>query len=178
MMGGMKKSLLIITYVMAIAALHAWGGPPPDDSHPNDENMTSVFRLKKSSFEELRGMAASDRHLVRIAIDFTRLENDWSWPRPPEKIGLTPERWERYRELFRETGIWAGIDKAADPDTIFFVASANGLVTGGSQKGYVFSTAALSPVSSSLDGPIDYKTSRLRFKTLGDGWYLYYSWDD
>ncbi len=168
----------LLTVTATVAVIVSCCGSPPNRSHPSDEELTSVFRLKKSSFEELRGMAASDRHLVRVTIDFTRLEDDWSWPRPPGKIGLTPERWERYRELFRETGVWAGIKRATDPDTIFFVASAQGLATGGSEKGYAFSTAALSPVLSSLDGRPDLKSNRLRFKPLGDGWYLYYFWDD
>lgn len=29
-------------------------------------------------------MTALDRHLVRVTFGFTRLENDWSWPRPQE----------------------------------------------------------------------------------------------
>jgi hypothetical protein len=58
-------------------------------SLPSDSELVERFQRNKADFETLVRMSNEDHTLVRIADDFTRLENDWSWPRPESKWGIT-----------------------------------------------------------------------------------------
>ena len=61
-------------------------------------------------------MSNQDFRIVRIAPSFTWLDDDWSWPRPASKWGLSETRWDEYRRLFREAGlIDISVDAAIQP---------------------------------------------------------------
>jgi hypothetical protein len=56
-------------------------------------------------------MSNEDADMIRIADDFTRTKSNWGWPRPEPTWGITPQRWDEYRRLFRQVGLSAGLQK-------------------------------------------------------------------
>lgn len=152
-------------------------------NHPVDTNLEQVFFANGADFDHLVRMAQEDRHVIRIAQDFTWLAKTSAWPRPESELGFSRERWEEYRRLFRKLGLTGGIVRSEDyPSVIFFMASGSGLATGGSEKGYAYSGDEPSPQLNSLDDAkrvhASVQTLHPAFKKLRDNWYLYYMWDD
>jgi len=143
--------------------------------HPPDAALMRTFSDRRDTFEQIVRMAAEDKHLVRVASDFTWLVNDVSWPR--KNVGLTAERWQKYRDLFREAGVPDGYLRVGEGG-IELLASTSGLVTGGSAKGYVYSTAPLEPLFPTLDGPPTLHSNQPGYRHLDGPWYLFYEWDD
>src|SRR6266478_690979 len=117
-------------------------------------------------------MAEEDSQLTRIAPDFTWLVDDVSWPRP--NVGLSPERWDSYRALFKETGASHGVFRRQGAPGVFLIASAEGIAGRGSSKGYVFARVPLEPILASLDGSVaGVKREALAYKRIEPDWYLY-----
>jgi hypothetical protein len=94
------------------------------------------FAGREADLQQLVVMAQQDKHVVRIAPDFTWLDTDASWPRA--NVGFSWERWNRYRDLFLHAGLPIGIDKNTNGE-IFFPIYAFGIAPAGSDKGYVYS---------------------------------------
>jgi hypothetical protein len=148
-------ALLIVGYV--------WLTGPPYDA-----TLERQFSSRESDLEQLVVMAQQDKHLDRIAPDFTWLDTDASWPRV--NAGLSPERWNRYRDLFRHAGLPVGIIKDTDDATLFPIYHA-GIVPAGFSKGYVYSEKPLSPIVGSLDRmPTN---TYIAFKHFRKNWYIY-----
>ena len=145
--------------------------------HPSDQKLASVFQEHRLALEELVRMSNEDRNVVRIAPTFTRLANDWSWPRPAAKLGITIDRWQHYLNLFRETGVEEGLERSEKPEVIFFIASARGFVTGGSSKGYAYRTTPPDLLYNSLDArPPQLSSDDVGFKSLDGNWYIFFTW--
>lgn len=124
-------------------------------------------------------MADKDSRLTRIAPDFTWLDDDVAWPR--KDVGISAQRWNEYRQLFRRVGATKGIAKGIDPSRIIFPIESRGLVPAGAEKGLVYSQAPLSPVLKSLDGKLPDKfwdgpdrSHVLVYKPIENHWYIYY----
>lgn len=151
-----------------------------DPHHPSDATLEENFRKHRAGFNKLVDMSNADSKLVRIASDFTWLENNAAWPRPESEIGFSEQRWNEYRQLFNELGLKHGLARREDiPGVLFFDVSATGMVTGGDAKGYAYSTEELSPLVNSLDHiDIEVKSLQPLYKRIEGDWYLYYEWDD
>jgi hypothetical protein len=140
--------------------------------HPSDAALKGSFLKNKTDFGTLVTMSNEDKRVVRIATDFTWLDTDGSWPR--KEIGFTEERWKSYRTLFWKVGVFDGIVRPVDyPSAIFFLASTVGLVVNGSTKGYVFSTAPVSPIQQSLEDDPGKVPRGYVFEPIAPNWYLY-----
>ena len=101
-----------------------------------------------------------------MAEDFTRLESDWSWPR--EDVGLSDERWNRYRDLFERAELDGGIERQGE--YIFFYMSAVGLGISGRSRGVAFGTSEPSEISADLDSR---RGEGISYVRLEPGWYLF-----
>jgi len=122
-------------------------------------------------------MSDEDARLIRIAPGFTRLVDDWSWPRPESKWGLTQARWDEYRRLFKATGLDEGLYRAPVSKQVFLLAYSEGIVGRGIYLGYVYcGTAAPDPSDSyppcterndSFVGP------KYRYQKIADLWYIF-----
>ncbi|HEV7683811.1 MAG TPA: hypothetical protein VGO68_16905 [Pyrinomonadaceae bacterium] len=141
-------------------------------AHPLDQELEANFLKHEADFELLARMAKEDANVVRIAPDFTWLTNNAAWPRPQSALGFTSDRWEAYRTLFSKLDLPAGIVNY-QPDTIMFLASTRGLVTGGSAKGYAYSIKDPVPIVESFEN-VSFKDSRIAYKRLKGHWYLFY----
>ena len=124
-------------------------------------------------------MANEDGHLARIAPDFTWLDDDFAWPR--KNVGISEQRWNEYRQIFRRAGTPDGIIMGTNPTRIIFPILSGGLVPAGFTKGLVYSQTSLSPVLKSLDekpsngffdGPD--RSHVLVYKQIENHWYIYY----
>lgn len=146
------------------------------DIRVSDEELIDKFKARRTDFEMLVEMANQDRRLVRIASDFTWLDDNLNWPRPESDLGFSKDRWDQYRSLFVRLGLRGGLSRRTDlPQAIFLIAATKGISLGGSAKGYVYSTEPLSPVLNSLDDVSAPMRDRVPvYKKLDDNWYLYY----
>jgi len=148
-------------------------------SSSSDKALRTRLFAHRADFEKLVAMANEDSHLDRIAPDFTWLDDDASWPR--KDVGISEERWNDYRQLFRSVGATDGIVKRDSPTQIMFSITSGGLVPSGFSKGLVYSQMPLSPVLKSLDkrfpdelwdGPD--RSHLLVYKPIDEHWYIYY----
>ena len=167
-----------------LLALTQAATPNPTDLRSlHDAELETHFASDADVLNELRIMAEHDSRLIRIAADFTDLDNNSAWPR--EDIGISEARWNAYRSLFHMVPLQEGIVRTEDfPGAIFFVVVARGLCTGGSAAGYVYSTKKLSPTSDSPTEALDLAARKnpsryyaYVFKQLKPNWYAFYELD-
>lgn len=168
--------------LLALAAPHAvqLGSNAICCAHPTDDTLIRRFATHRNDFERLVRMSDADPDVIRIAPTFTRLKNDWGWPRADSLLGFSPERWREYRQLFFALHLRKGLERGDGPHSaIYFLASARGMATGGSTKGYAYSLSPLVPTYPSLDSvPPDLPSNVTGYRHLSGPWYLFYSWDD
>lgn len=158
---------------------------------PNVEDLNSLddpgiegnFARNADAFDKLNKMAQRDAHVIRIAADYTWLDSSNKWPR--EDVGFSEARWNEYRLFFKTLSLPEGVVRTDDfPGAVFFISRAQGLCTGGSSAGYVYSTTALTPVTKSPKEALDAEASKSPnkhyayvFKPLKENWYAFYQVD-
>lgn len=134
-----------------------------------------MFAQHEEDFGRLISMSQVDAKVIRIAPDFTWLDDNAKWPRPESELGFSKERWEEYKRLFDKLGLKEGLARDAGGDTVYLIAHSEGLGTGGSGKGYVYSTSELSPLYDSLDNlSLAPSNGKHVYKKLKESWYLFY----
>lgn len=143
----------------------------------SDAALKSHFAKHRADFERLVAMANEDAHLTRIAPDFTWLDDDVSCPR--KNVGISEERWNEYRRLFRSVNVPSGITNDIRNSRVLFPIVVAGMVPAGYEKGLIYSATPLTPVLKSLDErPSDqYWDDRghvLVYKPISDHWYIFY----
>lgn len=143
---------------------------------PSDATMRYVFFRNQQGFVKLVKMSNEDQHVTVITPDFTYLDTDASWPR--RNIGFPEQRWDDYRNLFRELNIVGGLSHRMDySPAVFIIAYGTGGVLASSNKGYVYSQKPLSPIVRSLDVMpkelYDSKGHAIAFTSLTQDWYIY-----
>jgi hypothetical protein len=148
-------------------------------SSASDAAIQASFITHRADLEKLVAMSNQDTHLTRIATDFTWLDDNVAWPR--KDVGISEDRWDDYRKLFRSIGISNGIIRHSNPTRIFFPVVSEGLVPTGIEKGLVYSQAPLNPILKSLDTKPPRKlfdgpdhTHVLVYRPIEDHWYIYY----
>jgi hypothetical protein len=170
-------SIAVVFLVVASLGIATRLAIPRNDAstHPSDRALIENFRRHEAEFNKLIGMSRVDSRVIRIAEDFTWLDNNASWPRPDSDIGFSVERWNEYRHAFQVLGLKKGLMRPLDTDAVFLIASSTGAVPSGSSKGYVYSTKPLSPLSDSLDEiPHEFLSQHAVYKKLGNDWYLFF----
>lgn len=163
--------LLVFLAIAIFAWLVPIGGVIRLPSGHSDAAMEANFWQHREQFEQLVQMSNEDAAMTRIAYEFT-------WPENAVELGFTEVRWNQYRTLFQQTGLSGGLVRRKDGKVIFLFWGF-GLVTGGREKGYVYSTQPLHPVVDSLDDiPIPVESLKPIYKKIAENWHLYYQWDD
>ncbi len=153
-----------------------------DTPHPSDDNLIRNFQRNDADFNRLVSMSNEDSKVIRIANDFTRLENNWAWPRPDSELGFSKQRWDEYRALFSKLGLESGLSREIDSKgpVIYLTAFSKGMVNRGSSKGYAYSEHDLSPVFDSLDKkPVELSKRQehdVVYRQIKPHWYLSYDW--
>jgi hypothetical protein len=146
-----------------------------ENVHPLDKTLEEIFWANENEFNQLILMSKVDSKVIRITKDFTWLENNYQVPRPESELGFSVEHWDEYKNLFVKLKLNGGLLQYPDQGIIYLIASNKGLVTGGSNKGYAFSTKELPSTFGSLD-EIQYKSKKgaTIYKNIKGSWYLYY----
>jgi hypothetical protein len=178
----MPPKACIFALPLLAAVVAACGPFNLNKPHPSDDELIRIFQNNEADFNKLIRMSNEDSKVIRIAPDFTRLENNWAWPRPESEIGFSKQRWDGYRALFYKLGLDSGISRESDSGgaVIYLTTSARGMTFRGSSKGYAYSEKELSPVFDSLNrNPIEPQKRPkhgVAYKKIKDRWYLSYDW--
>ena len=179
----MNRMFTKLRYLILLLALMTACDPfNLDKPHPSDDELIRNFQKNEADFNKLVTMSNEDSKVIRIAPDFTRLENNWAWPRPESELGFSKQRWDEYRTLFNKLGLQSGISRERDSEStiIFLTASSKGMTFRGSSKGYAYSEQELSPVFDSLNqNPVDPQKRQkhgVAYRKIKDHWYLSYDW--
>jgi hypothetical protein len=183
----MKPSIHRVSRILAKVFLYAfgtagilsivfwWGCTPPSDT-----NLLNRFQRHRNDFQTLVSMSSEDSRVIRIAPDFTRLEDDWSWPRAQTRWGITPQRWDDYRRLFRETGLSGGLYRSPNSKQVFLLAWSEGIVGRGTYLGYVYCGDVPTDGNDSYPPCTEQKDSfegrKYRYRKIGDQWYIWEDW--
>jgi hypothetical protein len=109
----------------AIAALNA------KDPILSDEILIHRFQLNRQTFEELRQMILSDSGLCRVDVD-------WTDPKNPADVGVSPKRIAEYRRLLTKVGCRRGFSHYPGRPGIYFISGTSGLAIGGTSKEYCY----------------------------------------
>lgn len=177
---GFTVSVLAAFAVICIvlSGVWIWADPKLWKNHPSDATLIGRFHQNRAAFDELRMMFLAEPTLGRIAPDFTRPANFFSGRSQAESPVLTPKRRARYRELFQQLGLEAGVEGYDDKEHVFFHASTRGLGISGSSKGYAFCRSTPQIVVVDLDS---YRPRGVRsftaFRSIGENWYLYFEFE-
>ena len=148
-------------------------GFPGDIAHKSDTQMIEHFRKNKAGFENLLEMIRQDEK--KVGDRLFRIDNNWTAPEDLEKYGISKERVEEYRKIFRQLDIPRGFYAYRDGKDYRFVSSAQGLGVSGSSKGYWWTEE---PPKSLIEGDLDKyhmeseKPNDFVFRHIEGNWYL------
>jgi len=155
----------LFTILLVVAT--ALSGCSTDCASPEKE-LRASFQDRFSALERIRSMSAEDKSVVRIAPTFTHLDTDVSWPRPPEKLGFSEERWNEYRTLFHAVGSRDGLSRIED--SVYVSTKSCGLSISGKEFGYVYRPSQAPTTIKALDS---LSHQGKGFIPLRANWYLY-----
>lgn len=139
------------------------------NSSQDEASLLKLFTENKEILCKIIYMQKEDYQVIRISPSFTRLYNDWSWPR--DDIGITTERWNEYKKLFSKSHIDDGIQK--DGDYIWFFVSSSGLSISGSTKGFMYNEKQQIETVNNFNKCIFTKKNRVCFINIEENWYLF-----
>lgn len=152
---------------------------------PSDASLSRRFQRHRAELETLVRMSQEDANVVRVAETFTRVKNNWNWPRPQSEWGVTPERWGQYRLLFTDVGLSAGLQKD-EAGNVYLIVHTEGFVDHGSEKGFVFCGHVGKPDDVFLPCAEQHAEGKRgqhdgyegsAYRRLADNWYIFESWD-
>ena len=131
--------------------------------HPSDKNLLLQFEQNRVKYEALVTMFEQDGSPLVIAPDRVR----------PAKV-IPQSRWEEYNALFSELELEGGL-RSLDGETIQFIASAGGLPSASSGKGYMFRPKSPQAIYDNLD---KFPDTRMSYRKIDEDWYVFLHWTD
>lgn len=138
-------------------------------SEPADRDLLLTFTQHRPDFEKLAHMADEDyasAKVIRIAPTFTRVVDNWQWPRPQTEWGVSSDRWEEYRGTFGRIGLKQGLNRTGKSnELVLFPVWASGLADNSRERGVVFAKAG----PPATDG----KDETFHVTHIEGPWYLY-----
>lgn len=167
----MKPNYSLFSFVVYLVVAQLMIGCGSTMSHPSDQVLEQRLRSQQADFDKLASMLNEDSDVVRIGLKNVFL-NEGS------RRELSKERVDEYRRLFKRVELEAGIHRDG-VGVVRLIASTEGLLVPNSEKSYVYSRTAPSPLVESLDQIIKNNRGDQSpvYKKLYGNWYLYYeSW--
>lgn len=143
---------------------------------PSDSELRASYRKHRAELQQLADMFAADQNLVRVAPGFVWRIDDFSWPRPVEKLGISVDRWEDYRRRFRAAGVHDGIGRGSSEysSCTFLIVDTTGALLRGHTKGFAVCTTVPARLELSTELlPANLKKGETVFKPLEGNWYLF-----
>jgi hypothetical protein len=161
----MKRPMLcVLAVALGVAANQGCTGRPRSEPW-----LRAHFSENREVFDRLVLMSNEDFEkttVIRIAYDFTRLADDWGWPRPSSKWGITGQRWDEYRDIFRRLDLPAGLNRDGEGySQILLMMYGEGMAGEGTEYGYLW--------SASPPQRIDDNAQFFEARPLEGMWYLY-----
>ena len=176
------RTLKIVGYIcfaiLVTLSLLWWEFAP---HQPSDATLESRFKEQRLDLERVVMMSDEDPQMSRIAADFLWKQDNVGWPRPQSEWGISEERWDEYRKVFRRADFDGGVTRWGK-DVKVGVWSW-GIVPAGVSISYLH-CGSPSKESTSQDpacterkdtGTGKYGNSSsfgYRYKKLTDGWYI------
>jgi hypothetical protein len=144
---------------------------------PSDASLERRFQEHSADLEQIVKMMEQDVHMERIAEGFTR-NDDWD-KHPMRQRGISDERWNQYREIFRRAGVPKGTERQSDD--IEIIAWTAGLAIAGTSLSYLHcgkSSAANQNfyppcLERKESGRIEENGDLIRYKRIQGDWYIY-----
>lgn len=166
--GGLLRCVLILRFLFIASSLF-FMGCSQDKPHASDSTLMRLFSDQKSIFNELAAMIEEDKSLERV-------DDTWVHPDPAP---ISRERLAKYRRLLKNVGCVRGFSHFSGSKGITIFASCNGLVTGGSAKGYYYSVTPPGPLVADIDSYRQEHTglSYEVYRHIAGNWYLWYECD-
>lgn len=131
-----------------------------------DAKLRDNFYANQDDFNKLTLMSKQDRPLIGIRDDLTLMQTDFG---VKKNVGLTVDRWQEYRVLFKKLGLKQGLERTDTvPSALLLFSYCEGSAIDADCKGYAYSEEPLSPLMTSLDEP----RPGYVFKQLCPNWYL------
>ena len=172
-----KRLILLSTVVVSNAAilmvLLVWiiriGMTPP-----SDQRLLSNFDKHEATFNKLMEMLKTDRDLIRV-------DQDWTEPKNPETIGVSPARITRYREMLKEARVPRGLHSEPFTHEVdFFYWMIGSAISSDTTKGYAYRTRPPMEVLNTLDGFHSYPKNADEavkvYRHVRGNWYLFYEY--
>jgi hypothetical protein len=183
----LRRFARLFTVVVISVIAVGWGSARALEwawSAPSDEVLTKQFNKHRGELETLVSMTRQDSIVSLIAYDFIERRDTVSWPRPRSEWGITENRWNEYRNLFRKIGLGRELIKDEQGD-IYFVFHSDGSVVTGSSKGLVYCPTTVATASRYLPcteqrdsgKSEDEKGNGSEYRRLADRWFIYSEWD-
>lgn len=147
-----------------------------DPDAPNDDYMEKIFRENRADFERIVHMSNEDSHLTNIRFGFTVVRGKGSSAESGD-LGISYERWDEYKRLFRKTELEIGILRGQD-GSVKFLAFGKGIAPSSMTKGYLYSRKRppvehFECIDEPLDAPGRFRDAHFACKNLDENWYLY-----
>ena len=102
---------------------------------PPIEELAGKFAERRAVLQQIGGMAQSDREFSRITRAYVTFAA--TGKTESSRKAFIADRWNQYRDLFRQAGMRDGLSQDAAGD-VFFIAGGDGLVHQGHATGYVY----------------------------------------
>ncbi len=170
------KLIFLSFFISQLAGCNFISDVVLDRPHPTDSSLIANFEANEADFNRLVQMCEEDANMVRIAPEFLWRTDHAGWPRPESEWGITRERWDEYRKLFKKVDLDNGLVNY-QPDLIHMFASNKGLLTGGSSKGYAYSIKTPALIADVLDNyefQPPHKDIEVVYRRIKGNWYLYF----
>ena len=167
--------------VLAVISSLWWGCGP---HRPSDESLEKQFTKQRPNFERLVKMMDEDWQMSRIAPDFTWRQDTVAWPRPESEWGISRDRWDDYRKVFRRVGAKDGTTRREKSSDIIVDVWSWGIVPAGVGVGYLHCGQPRNgyahteePCSENQESGRDmhgHSTSYgYRYRKIAPDWYIY-----
>ena len=119
--------------------------------------------------------------MIKTDGDLVRLDEDWTDPKNPEAIGISPARISIYRRLLRDARVPRGFQSEGLMDEVdFFYWMIGSAVSRDTSKGYAYLTRPPGETLNSLDA---YRPDLRNaddtvkvYRHIHGNWYLFYEY--
>lgn len=164
----------VLLFVLLLTGFMFWFSTPPSDA-----SLERRFYKHRADLQQIVKMAEQDAQMERIATDFTR-NADWD-TEPLKQRGISDQRWNLYREIFRRADVPTGTWKDKNSNDILIGVWAFGLAIAAKTVGYVHcgkpSAGIVNLYRPCLErkesGKINEKDDFIRYKQIEPDWYIY-----
>jgi hypothetical protein len=141
---------------------------------PSDQRLLSNFDKHEATFNTLIEMLKTDGDLIRV-------DENWTEPKHPETIGVSPARIANYRQILREARVPRGFQAETFVHEVdFFYWTIGSAISSDTTKGYAYRTWPPMEVLNSLDGfrldPKNADNTIKVYRHIRGNWYLFFEY--